>query len=383
MAAADVIDFERLLRPISDDQPAGSALRNDPAASLAWNAVRLACQTARDLERKAVNYQLLTDEEKEHEPKPDSPKWAEVVQSASELLAEKSKDLWIAAWLLEGLVRTSGFAGLRDGFRLVRQLCDTYWDSIHPRPDQDEDGLAHTVSQLSSLNDTLTTPILRISLIPASDGFPSFSSADYIDAAFIERMTNAQERSRKIERGCPTTDILSRAVRQVPVDALAEIREEIDQAMEEFTQLSKTLDDKCGTDSSGQSLAPLGSRIESTLSECRDRMRDLTREVLTSAAPKAAAPESPGEEAVAAGSPKLSAVGGEVWTRAEAFQFLLKVSDFFRRTEPHSPVSYALEQAVRWGKMSLPELMKDLIPDDSVRGELFRRTGILEMKSQD
>jgi type VI secretion system protein ImpA len=54
----------------------------------------------------------------------------------------------------------------------------------------------------------------------------------------------------------------------------------------------------------------------------------------------------------------------------------MKVAEFFRRTEPHSPVSYALEQAVRWGRMPLPDLIKDLVSDDTVRREFFRRTGI-------
>src|SRR5690606_9308864 len=69
---------------------------------------------------------------------------------------------------------------------------------------------------------------------------------------------------------------------------------------------------------------------------------------------------------------------GRVQTREDAFRALLQVADFFRRTEPHSPVSYALEQAVRWGRMSLPELWRELIEDHSARSDLFRRTGIRE-----
>jgi type VI secretion system protein ImpA len=65
-----------------------------------------------------------------------------------------------------------------------------------------------------------------------------------------------------------------------------------------------------------------------------------------------------------------------VATREDAFRALLQVADFFRRTEPHSPVSYALEQAVRWGRMPLPELFGELISDEAIRTELFRRIGI-------
>ena len=52
-----------------------------------------------------------------------------------------------------------------------------------------------------------------------------------------------------------------------------------------------------------------------------------------------------------------------VRTREDAFRALLQVADYFKRTEPHSPVAYSLEQAVRWGRMPLPELLTELIPE--------------------
>ncbi len=55
---------------------------------------------------------------------------------------------------------------------------------------------------------------------------------------------------------------------------------------------------------------------------------------------------------------------------------MLAVADFFKQTEPHSPVSYALRQAVRWGRMPLPEFLTEVIPDENVRAELFRRVGL-------
>ena len=71
-----------------------------------------------------------------------------------------------------------------------------------------------------------------------------------------------------------------------------------------------------------------------------------------------------------------SLVSANVETRQEAFQTLLRVSEYFRQAEPHSPISYALEQVVRWGRMSLPELLSELVADRSAREEIFRRAGI-------
>ena len=73
-----------------------------------------------------------------------------------------------------------------------------------------------------------------------------------------------------------------------------------------------------------------------------------------------------------------AAAEGSVNSRAEAFKTLTEVARFFRKSEPHSPVSYALEQVVKWGKMSLPDLLTELIRDSSARESMFRHVGISE-----
>jgi len=63
-------------------------------------------------------------------------------------------------------------------------------------------------------------------------------------------------------------------------------------------------------------------------------------------------------------------------SREEAFARLLELAEFFRKTEPHTPVSYALEQAVRWGRMPFPELMAELLPEEAPRKNLYRQVGV-------
>ncbi len=65
-----------------------------------------------------------------------------------------------------------------------------------------------------------------------------------------------------------------------------------------------------------------------------------------------------------------------VQTREDAFRMLLEVADYFKHTEPHSPVAYALEQAVRWGRMPLPDLLTELIPEQATRDTIFKIVGI-------
>ncbi len=54
---------------------------------------------------------------------------------------------------------------------------------------------------------------------------------------------------------------------------------------------------------------------------------------------------------------------GALATRKEALAQLRQVAEFFRRTEPHSPVAYIAEKAARWGEMPLHVWLKRVIKD--------------------
>ncbi|OAN17818.1 hypothetical protein A3K86_02545 [Photobacterium jeanii] len=51
----------------------------------------------------------------------------------------------------------------------------------------------------------------------------------------------------------------------------------------------------------------------------------------------------------------------QVKNRDQAFHQMRELAEFFKKTEPHSPVSYLLEKAIRWGYLSLPELMSEML----------------------
>ena len=63
--------------------------------------------------------------------------------------------------------------------------------------------------------------------------------------------------------------------------------------------------------------------------------------------------------------------------RDDAFAMLSVVAHYFAKNEPHSPIPYVLEQAIRWGSMRFPDLMDDLLLNHkSVCQEVFRATGV-------
>ncbi len=56
-------------------------------------------------------------------------------------------------------------------------------------------------------------------------------------------------------------------------------------------------------------------------------------------------------------------MAGQPCNRAQALQQLRLVADFFRRTEPHSPVAYLADKAASWGDMPLHLWLRAVIKD--------------------
>ncbi len=375
MASADVVDFETLLNDVSEENPAGPSLRDDVDLSAKFYQVRTARNEARTAERSHRDYQTMSDEEKELEGRPAAPDWQAVSSSTMTIIAEDSKDLWLAAWAVEALVREHGFPGLRDGFRLVRELCDRFWDGVHPRPD-DDDGLQLTLSQIASLNDILLGPIDEIPLTPSA-----LTSVDYVGAAALEK--NPENKSNVEAAGGITLESFERAASESTPEFFQELVDDIEQTIKEMKQLDTMLEEKCD-DAEQPDAAPALSRVMEAVHECGHRVRSFAKALLAVSEEEGDAQADQTEEGLelaSSGGPKSATASSVIRTREEAFLALRKIADFFRRTEPHSPVSYEIEQVVRWGGMSYPDLMKDLINDNSARDDLFRRTGIGDRES--
>ncbi len=360
MPTEDVLNFTELLAPIEGESAVGADLRGDHSPASVYHALKDAASAARRAERQAQN------DDEGGAPKPD---WRAILEKAPGLIAAKSKDMEVASWILEALVRERNFPGLRDGLRLYRELVENYWDQgLHPRPD--EDGIATRVASLAGLNGedregVLVGAIARIPVTAGSAG--EFGLAVFNHAVSLESVADEAERQRRIDHGVIPRSIFDQAARETSAAFYALLLEDLDACADEYEKLCAALESRCGKD------APPSSNIRNVLGECRSLARRLAEPAL------GASGESQGrEEENAVGGVAPPAVSGKMKSREQAFATLLEVARFFRATEPHSPLPYQLEQAVRWGRMSLRDLLTELIGDESTRSQLFQRVGIPE-----
>ena len=372
MATADVIQLEALLAPIPGDKPVGPDLRADANPASDYFKLKDSRFAARAKEREIDADPSLAAGE--------LPEWRTILDLAPKLLATQSKDLEIAAWLVEALLRRHGFPGLRDGFRLVRGLVDKYWDGLYPVPD--EDGLAGKVAPLTALNGegadgTVIQPIRKISLTDGRDPGP-FAAWHYDQAQKLATITDEKAKAWHGKAGTATMDQIEVSRRATKPKFFVELVDDIRLCQEEFSGLTAALDKACGKD------APPTSTIRNTLEQVMTIATTLGADAL--AAAKAAADAAAGDGAavdgdgaVTPGKAQGSAPGlmlGPIRNREDAFGALLQIGEFFRRTEPHSIVPYAVEELVRRGRMLLPDLLNELIKDAAQRKTFFIVAGM-------
>lgn len=366
MESPSVLDFEFLLADVPGKNPAGVDLREDYSPQAIYRLLKDVRAAARAAERHAA-----WESEESAGARAD---WSPILKQAPRVLATQSKDLEIAVWLLEALVRAHGFAGLRDGLRLLCGLVERFWEHVYPLPD--EDGLETRVAPLAGLNgvegEGVLSPAIQTVPITMGTSVGPFHCGHYRQALDLERLDDPGKRSARIAQGAASLQDIQKAVAETPPEFFQTLRDDLNACGEAFERLCVVLEEKCGTDTSGDPLAPPSSNIRNALQACRETLDYL---VQPSPAASPAASSAAGREGAPA-APGRGVSVGQIGSREEAFRALLQVAEFFKRTEPHSPISYTLEQAVRWGRMPLPELLSELVPEDSTREQIFKLVGI-------
>ena len=119
MPGEPLIEFAALLEPIPGDDPSGSSLP-------------FAAKQKLEEDRKEIDPSQWAADDPQRPENPKRADWPAIIGLATETLTETSKDLLVAARLTEALTHVHGFAGLRDGLHLLRELITTCWDRVRP-----------------------------------------------------------------------------------------------------------------------------------------------------------------------------------------------------------------------------------------------------------
>lgn len=368
----DGFDLEALLAPIAGDTPQGADLREDYSAQSPYFRLRDARSEAREAERRAES---LGDEAEPGIP----PQWRNVVSLAKTALAERSKDLEVASWMTEALVRLHGLSGLTAGALLLQGLGERFWDGLYPMPD--EDGMVTRVAPVTGLSGaegdgTLMPALRRLPLFNRPDGSP-FPWYQYERSVELASIVDAARKQQRIDAGTLQLADVEKEARAAGMAHFARLRATLNGAVEAWSGMAATLDRQAGADgpSTGRVLTLLQS-----MQEVVQRFAPAEEAAAAAETEQASPPEAGGEAAV--GAPRSSG-GSPARSREDYLRQLAEIADYFRRTEPNSPLAYTLNDAVRRARLAWPELLTELVPEESTRVAILTALGIKPPEPQE
>jgi type VI secretion system protein ImpA len=360
-----VVDLEHLLQPISDETPSGQDVRY----SGIYDEIREA--------RRADDDIMAQGEWQTNLKVADYPK---VLNIGLDTLLTKSKDLQIAAWVNEALVKEHGFAGLRDGLKLLAGLHEGFWDTLFPEIDEgDMENRANAIGWVDThvgfaLRSAPFTGVARYSYRDWQDAktFDFPDNLDNLDSADRERMNALKEQAERERR--VTSELWKKEIAQTRRAAVESANFTIDECWAAFAELNRVIEEKYdrnqapGLTEFRKSLEEVHNQVRLLLADKRAEEPDETFEELSES----------GElvEGGGGGGAGAGGTAGAIQNRRDALKKLGDIADFFKRTEPHSPVSYLVQRAVRWGEMPLDSWLQDVIKDPTVLYQLRETLGV-------
>ncbi len=331
--------IEKLLQPVSPEQPCGPDLANDGR----FDELETILKGKPEIDFGNIK--------KPAEP----PDWRELREKTAAYLRD-SKHLRPATLLCCSLLKTAGLPGFRDGLQLIRGLVEKYWGSVYPLLDPEDN------------ND----PTYRLNLLAALTA-PRGSVTGWL--AVIDNLYAAPLCQPK---GAPpvTFDQLQAAkLRQsggegalAEAPTLASITPVMRSCADQVTLHHQALQDAIET-VQGLDLFLAGT-LTAHQSMSFDELTKTLKEMLASL--EAYLPSAAGEasaETVGAGSATETAAGnggvaiqihGAIRSRDDVVTALDSICQYYDQVEPGSPVPFLLRRAQKLATMNFVQAVQEL-----------------------
>jgi type VI secretion system protein ImpA len=71
----------------------------------------------------------------------------------------------------------------------------------------------------------------------------------------------------------------------------------------------------------------------------------------------------------------VATANGAIQNRQDALKRLADIATYFQKNEPHSPISYLINRAIKWGNMPLENWLQDVIKDETVNFNIRQTLG--------
>lgn len=340
--------------------------------------------------------------------------WRKTASMCETILKNKSKDLQIAAWLIEAWIHLYSMAGVQQGFTLLNALSQKYWESAYPPLSEEAGGdLAFHVSPFVWTNSKLSKRISKVLITePQNVGDKPYSFQDWVQLTQLQGLYPQGDRPKNrgpIEQvgGDKVPTLLDFDTNLLKTDSefYRTLYTQINDTLDTCTTLEGFLRDKCGTDAPSlfNVKKALQDILKFTVQTLYDRGIHVNKDVITNPNDNfenpagegvVSPPQQPDEFVTVKGVPMTSdspsntsappppgftstePVQQFIQNRDAAYKQINDAADYLSKIEPHSPVPYLIKRAVSWRNKSFMDLMKEMVPNSGGMDDLNRLLGL-------
>ncbi|KLN65825.1 MULTISPECIES: type VI secretion system protein TssA [Vibrio] len=385
-----MVDIVQLLAPISEESPTGNYLKLDRSI---YRALRNSYNAAQSSFRQLIETPEASSDETLLDT--NETNWAQLRNSTYEALTQSTKDLELLGWYISSQLFTAQpYQNLADSTKVLKGYIDAFWGDLHPTLPENKIKSNDEQGKLKELADFRIKPLLQL-VGESNDSTALFMPLQLV--GLIEGITFGDylraERSGDLEA-------LKKQAQQLYSNDVERTVLLLSEAHQNFTEAETAIAHECQQ----VGVTPISFRfVKANIADSINAIRFLTEDKFlhwplddtyqvrkeetvekhpevnseqlhdpavestpTQKAPQATLNSSP--QTIAQVETEVAPVHvsvNQVANRDQAFQELRKISEFFKQTEPHSPISFLLERAIRWGYMSLPELMQEMTAGNS------------------
>ena len=333
----DTALIEALLVPVAGDEPAGRDLRYDPRYDQVKEARRedlVLPEGGLATDRKLADYTV-------------------VMKLGRTLLEKETKDLQLAAWIAEALLKQHGLSGLATGLQVVRGILETFWDGCFPAWHDDDPELR--AGPLEWIGGKFDLPARMMIIAP-----PGVSFIDYQVSRTVPSEGDAEAsrekrelRATALSEGKPAPEGIDRAIADANKAFYKVVVGDLTAAAQALADLEKIADTRFGRD------APSFLRLRGALDDMKRTASAILAQKLIDD------PDPIVEEAAADAGAAVDESGPqspEPVNPADAARRIAVSSTFLRKLDPTGPGPYLTLRGLRWGELRAAAATGELNP---------------------
>ncbi|MCK8075595.1 type VI secretion system ImpA family N-terminal domain-containing protein [Vibrio sp. 1CM2L] len=422
-------EIARLLVPISDEEPSGSYLKLDRSA---YRSLRNVYNSAQSSFRQLVETPDASSDPAIVDANTDN--WAELRKISEETLTSQSKDLEILGWYITSQLFTSQpFHNLANAIPALNLFIDQFWDTLNPMLPEAKLKASDDAGKAKEITEFKTKPLLQLvgESVDSSSVYIPFQMLDFCAGVTFGDYLTAERKGNIAELKESALGSFDGSVSET-LYLLASIFSELEIAEKKLAEKCQAvgatvisfnfiktnvrdlikaihflvgekftpwpLDDNFHVIQNSTEAPQQDDSTHSAPMQASAPQNDSSLTTETSQNSGSSNPVNQGNGSVASDSQALSNLAPQNQTqtivqnvssingivnRDHAFQEIRKIAEYFKETEPHSPIAFLLERSIRWGYMSFPELLQEMVGNESVIAQINQMTGMDNLDKTD